>query len=121
MTNASQTDASALLAELKHTGRRHAENLDGLRRIDAHYQSEIARLDAEIAGMTETLARPAVGSWQDEVDTTYQTKRRIVELERDRDTLRHEGRLLEPQLAGAVTLIKENAAEIEALKAKVGS
>jgi hypothetical protein len=42
MTNVSQTDASvpqdldALLAELEYRGRRHAENLAGLRRMDAH-------------------------------------------------------------------------------------
>jgi chromosome segregation ATPase len=120
MTNASQTDASALLAQLKHTGRRHAENLEGLRRISAHYQSEITRLDAEIDSLSETLAHVPPPTDPATVDATFQAKLRIVELERDRDTLRHEQGLLEPQIAETEGLIGDNTAAIEKLEAKVG-
>jgi chromosome segregation ATPase len=115
------TNASPTIAELKHTGRRRAEDLVGLRRTEAQYQSEAARFDAEIADLTESLAHATAGTWRDVIDGTYQIKRRIVELERDRDTVRHEGCLLEPQIAETETLIEDNKAAIEALEAKARS
>ena len=119
-TDPSPRDIDALRAELKHASCRHAENLDGLRRTQANYQSEIARFDAEIANLTESLAHVAVDNWRNEVDAIYQIKRRIVELELNRDTLGHEGRLLEPQIAETVGLIEDNTAAIEALKGEAG-
>lgn len=119
MTQATTSPLAARLAALEYTGRRHAENLDGLRRTAAHYQSEIPRFDAEIAKLTESLAHvpPSTDSG---VDGTYQIKYRIIVLERDRDKTRHEHALLEPQIAEAVALIEENTAAIKTLKAATG-
>jgi chromosome segregation ATPase len=116
MTHATTSPHAARLAALEYAGRRHAENLDGLRRTAAHYQSEIPRFDAEIAKLAESLAH-VPPSTDDGVDGRYQIKRRIVELERDRDTVRREGRLLEPQIAEAVALLEENTQAIKTLKA----
>jgi hypothetical protein len=115
MTNASQTPT---LAELEYTGRRHAENLAGLERMEAHQTSEIARLDAKLAALAEYQAQLPASA---DAATVHEAKKAIIDTELARGLMAEERARLQRELAATPKLIKDNTAAIEALKSKVGS
>ena len=123
MTNASQTDASAPqdldteIAELEYRGRRHAENLAGLRAMDAHQTSEIARLDAKLVALADYTAELPANA---DAATVHQARKATIDAELERGLMAEERERLQPELAATPKLIEDNAAAIEALKAKAG-
>ena len=118
MTNASQTDASALLVELEYRGRRHAENLAGLRAMEAHQTSEIARLDAKLVALADYQAQLPASA---DAASVHEAKKAIIDTELARDLIAEERARLQSELAATPKLIEDNTAAIEALKAKAGS
>ena len=108
-------DLDTEIAELEYRGRRHAENLAGLRAMDAHQTSEIARLDAKLVALADytrscppTRRRPV------------QARKATIDAELERGLMAEERERLQPELAATPKLIEDNAAAIEALKAKAG-
>jgi hypothetical protein len=122
MTNASQTDApqdlDAEIAELEYRGRRHVENLAGLRAMDAHQTSEIARLDAKLVALADYTAQLPASA---DAATVHQAKKATIDAELERGLMAEERARLQSELAAIPKLIKDNAAAVEALKAKAGS
>jgi hypothetical protein len=122
MTSTPQTDApqdiDAELAELAYRGRRHAENLAGLRALAAHQESEIARIDAELVALADYQAQlpasaPAL--------TVHDVKKGVIDRELERGLMAEERSRLQSELAATPKLIEDNARDIKALKAKAGS
>jgi uncharacterized coiled-coil protein SlyX len=122
MTNVSQTDApqdlDAEIAELEYRGRRHAENLAGLRAMEAHQTSEIARLDAELVALADNQAQLPASA---DAASVHEAKKAIIDTELARDLMAEERARLQSELAATPKLIEDNTAAIEALKAKAGS
>jgi hypothetical protein len=115
MTDAPQ---SPTLAELEYTGRRHVENLAGLRATDAHQTSEIARLDAELVALADYQAQLPASA---DAATVHSAKKAIIDTELARGLMAEERARLQPELAATPKLIKANKAAIAVLEAKAGS
>lgn len=122
MTTTSQSDASrdldAEIADLEYRGRRHVENLAGLRAMDAHQASEIARLDAELVALADYKSQlPA----RADAASVHEAKKAIIDTELARDLMAEERARLQPELAATPKLIEDNESAIAALKANAGS
>jgi hypothetical protein len=115
MTTDSQTPT---IAELEYTGRRHAENLTGLRAMDAHQAAELARLDAELERLAEYQARLPGSA---DAAIVHQAKKAIIDTELARGLMAEERARLQPELAATPQMIEDNKAAIAKLEAKAGS
>jgi hypothetical protein len=115
MSSTTETEA---LAELEYRGRRHVENLAGLRAMDAHQASEIARLDAKLVAQTDYQDHLPPDA---DAGTVYSVKKAIIDTELERGLLLEERARLQVELTATPKLIKDNAREIKALKAEARS
>jgi hypothetical protein len=111
-------DLDAEIAELEYRGRRHLENLAGLRAMEAHQASEIARLDAKLLALADYQAQLPTSA---DAVSVHEAKKAIIDTELERDLMAEERARLQPELAATPKLIQDNAKAVEKLKAKAGS
>src|ERR1700686_5308727 len=98
-------DPVALLAELEYRGKRHAENLDGLRKHEAHLTAEIASRERDLAGAEDPLAKlpPDAGA-----GAVFEARTTVVAIQFNRDLLKEQLAGLKPELAETPKLIAQN-------------
>jgi hypothetical protein len=102
------------LDALEHIGRRHQENLDGLRKHEAYLTSEIAHHEAELVTANDALAALPK---EHAAGPVFEAKTAIIAIEFNRDVLLEQLFNLQPELAATPALIEANKKAIAAAKA----
>jgi hypothetical protein len=115
MTTDSQMPA---IEELEYRGRRHTENLAGLRAMEAHQTSEIARLDAKLVALGEYQAQLPDSA---DAATVHEAKKAIIDTELARGLMAEERARLQSELTATPKLIEDNTAAVKTLKAEARS
>lgn len=112
------SDAERKVLDLEDIGRRHQENLDGLRKQEAYLTSEIERHDAALVTANAYLAslRATAGA-----GATHEAKQAVINVELNRGLLAEQRDGLQPELAETPKLIAANKKAIAAAKAEAGS
>jgi hypothetical protein len=105
--------APADIVALEHQGRRHQENLEGLRRTEQYHEGEIARFDAELVTLRDGLAHLPANAGALE---TYGAKLAVIEVEANRGVAAEELGRLQPQILETTKLIVANKKAIAAAR-----
>ena len=118
MTNASQ-DLDAEIAELEYVGRRHVGVSSRPPRHGGPSNVQIARLDTKLVALADYTAQLPASA---DAATLHQVRKATIDVELESGLVVEEARTrLLSELDATPSLIAENAAAIEALKAKASS
>jgi hypothetical protein len=105
-------------AALADEARRHAENLTTYRNLSAYYESEVVRLNAAIAEITESLQKDVPPGTDNGAHERLDLKKLLIHAEFDRDRTVDENGKLQLQIEEAEALIEDNAQALAALEAE---